>query len=170
MSDPQITPEDSLQVAQRALSKVNDLAGRLDEGEKEREELRDDLTSALLRLSELDDDRDYEALQREDRIGIVREHAFDRATDNGGRAAIDYKDVKYGAFDGEPSPSYCYDLMRWACGHGEDAHRDMGTGVEGFKLHDPDAGNLQLIVDAERAKAARDLLSAKNPAEESGVI
>lgn len=168
MSD--ITPEDALQVAQRALSKANGLERDLDDAVEETEALREDLAAARLRLSEHDEDRAYDQLQREDRIGIVREHAFGRAADAGSnRAALDYKDIKYGAFDGEPSPSYCYDLMRWACGFDADVHDDLDAGVRGFAIRNPDGGNLELIVDATRAKAERDLLSAKKDAQGSEV-
>lgn len=167
---PDIEPEDALQVAQRALSKVNELERELETLREEYDETVEEQVALALRLSEHDEDRAYDDLQRDDRIGIVRQHAYERATGQGGRAALDYKDVKYGAFDGEPSPSYCYDLMRWACGFDVDAHHDLDAGVHGFAIRDPDGGNRELVVDADRAKAQRDLFSAKKDARGEGVI
>lgn len=108
MSDgPDVSPEDALQVAQRALGKVNELDSRS-------EDLEEDLTAATLRLSEFDEDREYDQLTRDDKIGMVREHGFRRAMDSGGRAALDYDDIRWEVFDGGPSPAHCYDLMKWA--------------------------------------------------------
>jgi len=168
MSD--VDAEDALQVAQRALSKVLELEEDLTDAHERLDEQEEKLTEQALRLSEHDEERSYDSLTRDDRIGIVREHAFARASDAGGRAALDYKDIKYGAFDGEPSASYCYDLMRLACGTGDRAHNDMSAGVEGFRVRNPDGGNRELIVNAKRAKAARDLLSAKKDRAAQGGI
>jgi hypothetical protein len=167
-----VTPEDALQVAQRALAKVNDLERELEALQADHDEAVEELTAARLRLSSHDEERTYDQLTRDDKIGMVREHAFERATDAGGRTAIDYSDVKWGVFDGGPSASHCYDLLRWAAGGGEstpDEQQDITAGIEGFAVRDPDDGNMQLVVDVDRAKSARDLLAAKKRPGREGV-
>lgn len=160
MSDgPDVTPEDALAVAQRALSKTNELG----ELETQVEDLQERVVALELRLSEYSDERDYRDLTLDDKIGMVREHAFNKAAGSGGRTKLDYSDVMWEVFDGEPSADHCYKLMRLAAG-GEDT-----DSIPGFKMANPDTGNKHLRVDADRAKSHVMFSSAKKDSS-GGVV
>lgn len=151
MSD--ITPEDALQVAQRALAKVNALEGDLASLREDYEETAEELAAVSLRLSEQDDERDYRDYTLDEKIGMVREHAFRKAADGHGRSTVDYDDVMWEVFDGEPGPSHCYKLLRLAAGLTDaDQTRPTGGTIDGFRCRDPADGNYHLAVDADRAK------------------
>lgn len=144
-----VTAAEALQVAQRALAKLPEL-------ERDVEELREDLTAVELRLSEIDDERSYESLTHDEKVGIVREHAFDEARSNHrGRHVMDYNAIgtlfkeRHGA---RPSAWTCYQLI-------EDAAE-----AEGFDDQDPSDGNRRLVVDADVAIRSRSVLSPKNRA------
>ncbi|MYL15688.1 hypothetical protein [Halorubrum distributum] len=136
MPEEDVSARDALAIAQRALAKAN----RVDELEDEIEQLREDVTSLELRLSEHDDDRDYAELTRDDKVGMVREHAFQKASRSSGVAALDYDDIMWGVFDGEPSADHCYTLMK------------LAADVRGFEVKTPASGNRSLTVDATEAK------------------
>jgi hypothetical protein len=127
---PDVRPEDALQVAQRALAKV-----------QEQEQTISELQERVAALEAAQPDRsEYDDLDRETKVGMVREHLVERAQDQHGRAAIDYNGVKWEVFDGEPSPDYCYTLMELAAEAG------------GFDLRDPNNGNRELVVDIGATK------------------
>jgi hypothetical protein len=136
MSEEDVSARDALAIAQRALAKAN----RVDELEGEIEQLREDVTSLELRLSEHDDDRDYAELTRDDKVGMVREHAFQKASRGSGVAALDYDDIMWEVFGGEPSADHCYTLMK------------LAADVRGFEVKTPASGNRSLTVDAKEAK------------------
>ena len=140
MSENDVSARDALAIAQRALAKANSLEDDLDEATAEIERLREDVTSLELRLSEHDDDRDYVQLTRDDKIGLVREHAFQKATRGSGVAALDYDDIRWEVFDGEPSADHCYTLM------------ELAADIRGFEVKTPASGNRSLTVDAKEAK------------------
>jgi len=104
MSDgetPSVSAEDALQVAQRALGKVNDLENELEDLREEHAETVEELTAVKMRLSEIDDERPYSGLTLDEKVGMVREHAFRRAKNGHGKAALDYNDIMWSVFDGE---------------------------------------------------------------------
>jgi hypothetical protein len=141
MSDgDDVSARDALAIAQRALGKANGLEADLDEATDEIERLREDVTSLELRLSEHDDDRDYAELTRDDKVGMVREHAFEKASRGSGVAALDYDDIMWEVFDGEPSADHCYTLMK------------LAADIRGFEVKTPASGNRSLTVDAKEAK------------------
>ena len=146
-----IRPEDALQIAQRALAKVNGLEERVDE-------LEGDVTELSLRLSEHGEDRRYESLTIDEKIGMVREHGFVVARDGHGKAALDYKDIRYGCFDGEPSADTCYRLMRRAAGCGGDGTQIQD--IPGFEF-DQSTRPMRLTVNAEAAKRSAAFLDPK---------
>lgn len=154
MSDDDVSARDALAIAQRALAKANDVADDL--------EAVDDLTDRVaqleLRLSALDEDRAYESLSADEKIGLVREHAFEKAQATTGKAALDYSDIKWEVFDGEPSADHCYTLM------------ERAAAVDGFAVETPPSGNRSLVVDATAAKASAVFSSAnKDDHAEGGV-
>ncbi|QCW03551.1 hypothetical protein [Natrinema pallidum] len=138
-NEPDVRPEEALQVAQRALSKVNGLEDEIEDLQEDRDDLVDDVTALELRLSEIDDERPYDGLTLNEKIGKVREHAFRRATGGHGKAALDYNDVMWSVFDGEPGAKHCYKLMRKA------------AEARGFDVGKQD-GSKKLLVDAAEAK------------------
>lgn len=158
--DPDVRPEDALQVAQRALAKVNDL-------EAETEDLRERVVSLELRLSEHDDDRSYESLSIDEKIGLVREHAYQVACDGHGRAALDYKDIRYGCFDGRASADTCYRLMRRAAGYDEGGEQVQD--VPGFEF-DGSTRPMRLTVNAEVAKRSAAFLDPKKSPSAGGAV
>ena len=163
MSDePDVTPQDALAVAQRALSKANDL----EQLEQDVEDLRDEVTELKLRLSEHDDNTDYRDLTLDDKIGMVREYAFRKAQSAGGLAKLDYDDIMWSVFDGEPGTKHCYKLMRRAAGTAEDEQSDINDGAVGFVVRDPSDGNRHLAVDADRAKRSAAFSPRTKPASE----
>lgn len=99
------TPEDAVAIAQRALGKVLDLEGEV-------AELTEEVTELRLLTSEWTD-QDYHKLDKDTKIGMVREHAYTKARDGQGRA-LTYDDVMWEVFDGKPSADHCYDLMEAA--------------------------------------------------------
>lgn len=154
MSDPDVQPEDALQVAQRALSKIADLERTVEEQAGRIDEFEEDLTAVTLRLSAFDEDRAYDALTRDDKVGRVREHGFERSVDGGGTATLDYNDIQWGVFDGEPSADHCYTLMR------------LAADADGFAVRDPDGRSKHLAVDAAEAKRGAAFSSANNAGSE----
>lgn len=149
---PDVRPEDALQVAQRALAKANEIAEDGSARDDDIEELTDRIVAVELRLSEIDEERPYEALTLDEKIGMVREHAFEKALDRNGRVKLDYADIKWEVFDGDPGNKHCYKLMRKAAGDDEHEQRDMNDGVPGFAVRDPAGESRHLAVDAERVK------------------
>jgi hypothetical protein len=136
--------QDALAIAQRALAKINDL-------ERENEDLRERLVKVEIFVGEMKD-KPYKQLSVDTKIGMVREHVYEKAKKRvSGRAAIDYDDVMWGVFEGEPAPSHCYKLMQRAS--------DIG----GFRCRDPDDGNKQLTVDVAEAKKSMGMTGVNNP-------
>ena len=155
-ADRDIQPEEALRIAQRALSDLSELEDEVAQLRADHEELAEEFTAAKLRLSSEDDDRDYRQLTREDKVGIVREHGFERAVDGTGKARLDYTDIMWGVFDGEPSTKHCYTLMR------------LAADVRGFTVRDPEDDSKHLRVDAAEAKRG-DCLFRENNTGETGV-
>jgi len=148
MSDdqPDVRPEDALQVAQRALSKVNEL-------ERENEELRERVVALEAALP---DRGEYDDLDRQTKVGMVREHLVERARDQHGAAAIDYDGVMWEVFDGEPSADHCYTLMK------------LAAQAEGFNTRDPSGGNKELVVDLDSTKPVLGFSHANKDSVEGG--
>jgi len=144
--------EDALQVAQRAL-------GKLQEEREQRQELEETVDRLVERVGELEaktatDDRAYETLSRNEKVGMVREHLHRRAQAAGGRAQIDYDDIVWEVFGGEPSADHAYTLM------------ELAAEAEGFRVRDPDEGNKHLAVDIDDASAGAAFSRANNPVGE----
>jgi len=144
-----VTARDALAIAQRALAKANDLEDDLKAATDRIDDLETDVTRMSLRLSEHDNDRPYDSLNRDDKVGKVREHAFEKAAQGRGQAALDYSAIKWEVFDGEPSADHCYTLM------------DLAAEVRGFNVKTPPSGNRSLVVDAAAAKQSAVFSSAK---------
>ena len=152
MPEDDVSARDALAVAQRALSKANGLEDRVDELEATNDELQNELAQVRLRLSEHDDDRDYRDLSRNDKVGLVREHAFEKA--DGGTASLDYDDIMWEVFEGEPSADHCYTLMQ------------LAADIRGFEVREPPNRNRVLHVDAREAKRGVVFSSANKTAAE----
>jgi len=151
---PDVTARDAIQIAQRALAKAN----RVDGLEDELEETKTRLAKLELRYSELTEDRGYESLTRDEKIGMVREHAFERAVSRHGRSKIDYHDVMCTVFDDEPGPNHCYKLLR------------LAAEAPGFEFRDPDGENKHLAVNAEVAKEGAAFYSQNKTGVEEGSL
>jgi hypothetical protein len=157
---PSVSPRDALAVAQEALQK----ATAADHLTDEVDDLRDRVVALELRLSQDDDRTPYDQLATRDKVGMVRQHAFEKAVNNGGGAKLDYDDVTWEVFDGEPSAKHCYKLLRLAAEGG-----DGVDPVPGFEwVPRPANGNKHLRVDAGRAKSHGSFLPEKKRSEEAG--
>ncbi|KDE60312.1 hypothetical protein EL22_02050 [Halostagnicola sp. A56] len=150
MSDgPDVSASDALEVAQRAMHRCTDLEDDVEDLTQEKRDLKDRLTALELRYQEFDEDQSYDDLGRDGRVGRVREHAFERAVDGHGRASLDYNDIMWSVFDGEPSADYCYKLMR------------LAASAPGFEYKNPSGKGKQLTVDAAEARTGASFSSAK---------
>ncbi|WP_265111111.1 hypothetical protein [Halosolutus halophilus] len=150
MSDgSNVRPEDALQVAQRAMARCSELEDIVDELREDNLDLQDRVTSLELRYEDIEENRSYDDLDRDGRVGAVREHAFRGATESHGKAALDYNDIMWSVFDGEPSADYCYKLMR------------LAAKEPGFEYQNPTGKGKQLIVDAREARTGASFSSAK---------
>ena len=150
---PDVTPRDAIQIAQRSLAKAN----RVDDLQERVDELEEQVTELELRQSGRDQDREYASLSLDEKIGMVREHAFKKATSTNGYAKVDYNGVRWEVFDSDPSTKHCYKLLRLAA-----------EGVEGFEYCDPDGESKHLRVDAEAAKRNVAFFQGNNAAAEAG--
>lgn len=114
MSD--LSLQDVLEIAQNALRRSSDVDDRVEELEDtvERLEFRVGQLEAQLDTSQ----QDYSTLDRDEKVQRVRRHLLEKADVSPQNAAmLDYEGVQWEVFDGQPSPSHCYDLMRWAADH-----------------------------------------------------
>lgn len=160
MSNPDVTPQDALEIAQRAMQKANEvdaLRDRIDE-------LESDVIALRMRLSERDDESEYHELTLDDKVGMVRQHGFKKARSRNGKATLDYNDVMWSVFDGEPGTKHCYKLIRRAAGLDE---QETGSEYPGFTARDPEGSNYHLAVDASRVKDAASLFP-ENKTEPAG--
>lgn len=143
---PDVRPEDALQVAQRALSKVN-----------EQEQLIEELRERVVALEAAQPDRsEYDDLDRQTKVGMVREHLVERARAQHGRAAIDYDDVMWEVFDGEPSADHCYTLM------------NLAAQADGFNIREPSGGNRELTVNIDATNPVLGFSHANKDSVEGG--
>lgn len=155
--DACVTARDALQMAQRAQARLTDLEQQNEEFQDELASLRREVTAANLRLSEIDDSRAYEDLDVDTKVGMVREHAFQKAVDRGGPTTLDYNGVVYEVFDGKASADHAYKLMRLAADH------------PGFEYFDADRSSpkpKRLKCDPDAAKAAPAFSSANKAIQE----
>lgn len=160
-----VTVRDALAIAQRALGKVNDLEDDLEAATDRIDELETEVTRMSLRLSESDDSKDAGDLTLDEKIGAVREHAFEKAEAGHGKAKLDYSAIKWEVFDGEIGQSTSYRLIRRAAGLDESK---TGSNVAGFTARDPAEGNYHLAVDADAAKRSRVFSGGKKHPTEEG--
>jgi len=160
--------DDVLQVAQRALAKVNELEDDLEELEQDHAEATEDLTALKLRVEERDEDREYRDYGTDEKVGMVREHAYRKAVDGYGRTKLYYDDVEWEVFGGEPGSDHCYKLLRLAAADDEEDRDSMRDGVPGFAFRDPDSGQMHLAVDADLAERGAAFSSQNKAASAEG--
>jgi len=133
MSNSGPTPRDALNIAQAAMQRLNELEETVEQQQATIEELQ----------AAQPDRSDYQQLDRETKVGMLREHLVKKAKDQHGKAAIDYDGVQWEVFDGEPSADHCYTLM------------GLAAEEDGFNKRDPANGNKQLTVDLDSTKTER---------------
>ena len=142
-----------IQQHKQALGRITELEEQLGEVGDERERL-------IFRVGKLesalpDADSEYDTLSRDEKASLVTAHIMERAYASNGKAALTYNDVQWSVFDGEPSPSHCYTLMK------------MAAEEDGFEFKD-DVRPKQLRVNLDVANAEPEFSHAKNT-EQSGV-
>lgn len=129
---PKATPRDAVELARTAIQRVNELEDRV---EQQQEIIDAQQEQIELLQAAIQEPREYDQFDKQTKIGMVQKHLMKRAYDQGGKAKMDYDDVKWEVFDGEPSPYHCYELMKQA------AQED------GFDYQEPSDENKRLVVD-----------------------
>ncbi|EMA69300.1 hypothetical protein C461_03028 [Halorubrum aidingense JCM 13560] len=156
MSEDDVSARDALAIAQRSLARLqeveDELRDELDETNTTVEQLQDDVTALELRVSEFDEDRDASELSADEKVGMVREHGFRKASEGHGRAKLDYDDIKWEIFNGDIGDSTCYRLIRKAAGLSDEK---TGSAIDGFVARNPAGDNYHLAIDAQEAKRSR---------------
>lgn len=158
-SQPDVTARDAIQIAQRALRKANEV----DDLRERVADLEDELAAVKHGIAEHKEKRPYESLSLDEKVARVREHGYRRAADGHGKATLDYNDVMWEVFDGEPGAKHCYKLIRHAAGLEE---QKTGSDCPGFTARDPSDGSYHLAVNAERAKATVSLFPENKATQE----
>jgi len=160
MTQPDVTAEDAIAVAQQALQKANEV----DDLRKRVQDLEDELTAVKMRQQERDENTEYDQLTLDEKVGMVGQYGYRRATNGHGKATLDYDNIMWGVVDGEPGTKHCYKLIRRAAGLSE---QKTGSDQLGFTARDPDGGNYHLAMDADRAKETVSLFP-ENKTEPAG--
>jgi len=131
-SDGNETAEAALNIAKRNAQRVTELEDENEELSQEvarlqnqLREVRKDLAEVQLAVEDERDEKEYQQFDRDEKIRYLRERAYAWARNRDGRAALDYKDVRDGVFDGEPSAGHVYNLMGWAADHDGFKHDDQ---------------------------------------------
>jgi len=128
MSETGPTPRDALNIAQEAMKRITELEETVQQQQAIIEELQ----------ASKPDPSDYDSLDREEKVALLKEHLVKKAKEQRGKAAIDYNGIQWEVFSGEPSADHCYTLMKIAA-------QDPG-----FKKRNPNEGNRQLAVDIDK--------------------
>lgn len=100
-------------MAKQNLKMVNEQAERIEELEAENEELRERIATLEGRVTPDPSTKEYDEMSRDERVRQVRLSCARKATNNSGKAAIDYNDVLT-LFDFHPSAGYAYKLLKIA--------------------------------------------------------
>jgi hypothetical protein len=98
----------------------------------------------------------YEQLSKDQKVRHVRQHLVDVAKSNGGKASLQYREIKT-LFDGHPSPGHCYDLMRSA------------GAIDGFEYDENGSGNKRIRCNAAAVKDEQ-YFHAANKASGAGAV
>ena len=153
MSTQSPRPEDAVQLAQQAIRRLNEM----EETVQQQAETIAQLQSRVQELEAAQPDADeYDRLDRDDKIGLVRQHLVTKADDQRGRAQIDYQGIRWEVFSGGPSPGHCYDLMELTA---QEPGFMLGTDKDDTKTVKVD------LAEMSREKE-RELLSRANKATE----
>jgi len=130
--------DDNLRPLVEALQrKLNNAVDRVEKLERENDHLKD-------RVADLESRTDlsmipYREMTKREKIGRVRQYAYERAGDTNGKHAMDYNGV-IDLFDGEPSRGHAVQLLKWAA-------RD-----DGYDYEERSPGNNRLTCDASVVK------------------
>jgi hypothetical protein len=98
----------------------------------------------------------YADLTRDQKVQRVQRYLLERAQATNGKAAVDYDDVQWSVFDGEPSADHCYTLMQLAA-----------ADTPGFTYRDAERPK-RLRVDLAATNAEADFSHANNFVAEGG--
>jgi hypothetical protein len=165
VEDLQATVED--QARERAQDRA-----RITALEEENEDLRDDLTQLQSRLARLEDEEglgggdapstDWSRARKKRHVQAL---AYKRARNRGGKAALDYKDVRT-LFNEDISDGHCYDLLKLAAGWDEDSQM---SSVTGFAYQTRADQPNRLTVDAAAVNDDAAFHAVNNDDESEGV-
>jgi len=139
---------------QQALQQNADLRDRVDD-------LEDEIERLEFRVGQLEtilpDEQDpYAELTREQKVQRIQRYLLERAEATNGVAAVDYDDVQWSVFNGEPSADHCYTLMQLAAEQ-----------TPGFTYRDNERPK-RLTVDLDATNAEADFSHANNFATGGG--
>lgn len=120
-----VTPQDVNDRMGRELAKIRK---RMSDLESENDDLRERVAELEAKVPDLGS-KDYELMDRSERVALLRDRMRDRAEENSGHYAADYDDV-INILDGGPSAGYAYTLMD----HAGDADAfEFGKAPDGTK-------------------------------------
>ncbi|WP_435065866.1 hypothetical protein [Halobaculum sp. EA56] len=142
-------------VAQTALQQVADLRDELAEKEKTIERLEYRIAELEGRVDPDPHAKDYDDLERPEKVRMVRQELVRRAEATNGKAALDYSDVQWSVFDGHASARHCYDLM------------ELAAQEDGFV--EDDSGTRRITVDVSEVNDSSLFVGGNNRAEEVDV-
>lgn len=123
-----VDPDDisMIDAANDALQNVSDIARRLEAAEERIDELEGKVPDL--------GNKDYDTMDRAERVALLRDRMRDRAGENSGHYAADYDDV-INILDGGPSAGYAYTLM------------ERAGDADGFEFGKSPNGTKRLTVD-----------------------
>lgn len=147
MTEPDVTPEDALEIAKEAVRRVNELEQENQTLREQVEHLEDQVADLEVRVEDHYENTNYEQLTLSEKVQKVRHHAYEKAVEGRGMTKLDYNAIMWEVFNGEPGTKHCYKLIRKAAGLDD---RKTGSEVPGFTARDPDGESYHLAVDASR--------------------
>ncbi|WP_248908130.1 bZIP transcription factor [Halocatena marina] len=126
-------------LVEKSLERSKELEQRYEELEAENQRLRERIATLEGRVVPDPTTKDYEEKTRDEKVREVRLSCARKATNNSGKASIDYNDVMT-LFDHHPSVGHTYTLLKRA------------ATLDGFDYEKRDDGNDRLCVNLDDVK------------------
>jgi hypothetical protein len=121
-------------IAKRAIELVNQKDEQIETLEAETADLRDRIATLEGHVTPDPATKEYDEKTRDERVREVRLTIARTASNNGGKAAMDYNDVLM-LFNGHPSPGYAYKLL------------ELAANLDGFDYEKREGANDRLCVN-----------------------
>lgn len=115
-----LRPEDvraAIDIAKSAKQESLDLREEIENLEEQVERQQFRLGKFQVVIDALDEEP-YDRLSKDEKVARIRNELIERAErSRNGVAALDYEDIVWGVFDGQPSARHAYDLLELAADH-----------------------------------------------------